>query len=163
MDSSNSSNKEAIEYYDKSRGLSDFKLRSIEDIFEIHKIDVLKIDGYENLTDKNKELFKSFIVNFFNASGLERRNSLLPLNINYVIDTEYLGKRNESDDFFVPLGYKIYVLSADNKLHFFKQEKFDEAKYIECTEDTESQYLRFEYDSDTGKSWQHVVSPTEWY
>ncbi len=163
MDSSNSSNREAIEYCYKSRGLSDFKLRSIENIFEIYNIDVLKIDGYENLTDQNKELFKSFIVNFFNASGLERRNSLLPLSINYVIEKEYLGKRNESDDYFVPLGYKIYVLSADNKLHFFKQKKFDESKYIECTEDTERQYLRFDYESETGTSWQHVISPTEWY
>ena len=72
---------EEIEKIYSINKLNDFKLQNIEDIKKCHGIDVTNIKGYESLTYKNKEIFKTFIVNIFNAFGLEARNKLKPISI----------------------------------------------------------------------------------
>lgn len=61
--------------------LDDFRLDNIDDIRKCHGIDVTDIKGYESLTNKNKDIFKTFIVNIFNAFDLEARAELKPKSI----------------------------------------------------------------------------------
>lgn len=64
----------------KEYGKSDYKLRSIQDIKLIHEIKIDKIKGIGKLT-LSRDLFEEFLVNFFNAHGLEARNTIKPLSV----------------------------------------------------------------------------------
>lgn len=59
-------------------GLTDYKLRNLKQLQEIHGVDVNQIAGYNQLSDKHKKLFNEAIINFFNAWGLDSRKTLVP-------------------------------------------------------------------------------------
>jgi uncharacterized membrane protein len=58
-----------------TNGLNEFKVTSHDDLIKVHGIDVLRIEGYSTLSLDNKVIFDSFIINFFNAWGLEQKLS----------------------------------------------------------------------------------------
>lgn len=152
-----------IDQYYKNRGLSDYQLQNIEDILFVHGINVLETAGYENLTENNKMLFKTFLVNFFNACGLEARSTIIPVNINYVLDVECLGKENKEDDYYVTLIHEIIIEKADNTTKLLKEYENEIYKHLPCIETCKKRYLRFDYIIYDREEWQHVITPTEWY
>lgn len=156
-----------IQFY-KNRGLNNYKLQNIEDILIVHGVNVLETKGYENLTEKNKVLFKSFIVNFLNAWGLEARSTIFPTSINYVLDVEYLGKENEKDDYYVVLGNDVIIMGVVEgdflcTGEHLKNYKSEDYKHLECIETNKKYYLRFDYEIYDKADWQHVIKPAEWY
>ncbi len=151
-----------IQLYE-NRGLNDFKLNNIDDILAVHGLNVLETVGFENLTEENKKLFKDFILNFFNAWGLVARSTLYPININYVMDIDYLGKENTNDDYYIVIGNKIEIINANKIITLLKDYKYDESYDLKCVEKEKKLYLRFEYEIYGSNEWQHVISANEWY
>lgn len=147
----------------KENGISDYVLKNIEDIKKVHGMDVLMTRGYSDLTEKNQELFKKFILNYFNGYGLEARTTLTPLSINYVEETEYLGKEKSEDDYYVLLGQEVQIVKADGSKELLKKTKDDTYSGLQVAKTENREYLRFEYELYGKKEWQHVLSPTEWY
>lgn len=146
-----------------ANGLDEFKIRSHSDINSVHGIKVSEISGYSTLSNEDKLLFDEFIINFYNAQGLESRSEFLPLSINYVLSEEFMGKHGESDDYFVPLGGRITAIHINGNtkvLSIWKDKKF---KNISCTYTEKQNYLRFEYKNGKSKEWQHVISAAIWY
>lgn len=157
-----------IEQYYKNRGLNNYQLRNVEDILFVHGINILETEGYKNLTEENKELFKSFIVNFFNSWGLEARSTIFPISIHYVYDITRTGKENNNDDVCVTLSNKVLILksSEDGFVYsevLLKNYVNEEYKHLLCLGTYEKKYLRFSYAIYNREEWQHVISPTEWY
>lgn len=145
-------------------GVSGFKVTNLYDMYSVHGIKVADISGYGTLAKMHKEVFDKFIINFFNAQGLERRSELIPISINYVKAEEYLGKLKDSDDFFIPIGGKITALLGEEQIEkvlcTWKDKKYRNLPHIE----TECQkYLRFDYRNGRQKEWQHVISDNQWY
>ncbi len=68
-------------------GIDDFRLRTQEDLLKTHGIKVEEIDGYYELGDIHKKMFKGFILNFFNGCGLELKATIEPVAVNYVRHT----------------------------------------------------------------------------
>ncbi len=147
-----------------ANGLDEYKVTKHQDIFRVHGIKVEEISGYKTLSKIHKDFFDNFIINFFNAQGLERRSELIPISINYVKAEEYLGKLKDADDFFIPLGGKLTALLGEEQIEkvlcTWKDTNYKKLPRIE----TERQeYLRFDYRNGRQKEWQHVISDNQWY
>lgn len=80
-------------------GLTDYKLRNLNQLRDIHDVDVNEIPGYEDLSDEQRKLFNEAIINFYNAWGLDRRKSLIPKSVNYVYEVNYSKQLSKDDDF----------------------------------------------------------------
>ncbi len=146
-----------------SNGIPDFKLTNHTDLLNVHSIDIKNTPGYSNLSTEHRTLFDSFIINFYNAWGLEARDRLIPISVNFILDEEYLGKREASDDCYIPLGGKLTTIYDGGKtkvIRCWKDKVYCHLPSI-CTE--QQSYLRFEYKNGKSKSWQHVISATKWY
>lgn len=58
-----------------------------------------KIKGFDKL-GVNAEMFKKFLVNFYNAFGMEARETLLPISIKYIKDND--------NGVYLRFDYKLY-------------------------------------------------------
>ncbi|PYG84270.1 hypothetical protein LY28_03722 [Ruminiclostridium sufflavum DSM 19573] len=146
-----------------SNGLNEFKLTNHNDLIKVYGIDVVQIHGYSNLSAEHKNIFDFFIINFFNACGLETRARLMPVSINFVLDEEYLGKENESDACYIPLGGKLTALHDGGKTKVIRCWKDKVYCHLPCICTERQRYLRFEYKNGKSKTWQHVISAAKWY
>ena len=68
-------------------GLKDYRLRNFNDLKAVHGVDIMEIKGYNKLA-VNAEFFKTMLVRFYNAHGLERRSEIKPLAVKYVSRTK---------------------------------------------------------------------------
>lgn len=151
-------------------GLTDYKLRSTEDLLRVHGIDYTEVAGYENLDDLNRAIYEKFIVNIFNAWGLDSRLNLIPKGIYFVEDTEYLVKENPDDDYFILAGHTIYAIDRSGNKQLLHQWEDEDYKHLKKTAQKPKQYLRFEYQHGTDaegnprNEWLHVIKEgREWY
>ncbi len=152
--------------YDE-RGLTDYKLTSLDDMKAIHGYDIHELKGFSDLTTENKELFSMFIINFFNAHGMERRSVLQPLQVNYVQHTEYARPTGEIDN----EGKAIHELAITEIKRLTSSGKYE--KYLRHTfckdvclancKGYQSYFLRIDYKDGRRKEWLHVLSPHQWY
>ncbi|HVJ49226.1 hypothetical protein [Desulfitobacterium sp.] len=150
-------------------GLTDYKLKTPEDLLKTHGIDHKAIDGYNRLDDVNRSLYEKFIVNFFNGQGLDSRMSLIPKGIYYVEDLNYLAKENPEDDHLTIIGGLVTVIDRNGMKTVLRSwEDEDYAHLVEefpeaITESTPNRYLRFEYEHHGRNEWLHVKSENSWY
>lgn len=57
-----------------------------------------KVKGFQKL-GVNSDLFKSFLVNFYNSWGLDARETIIPISVKFV---------NDKGDRYLRFDYKIY-------------------------------------------------------
>ncbi len=151
-------------------GLSDFRLTCLEDLKNCHGIDAEQVNGYANLTKENKVIFKKFIINFFNARGIDARMITIPKAINYVEEIDYTAPHPDAatnEDYkncFVSVNTKIVVLKADGtkkQLHKYSDRDYENLK---STEEYRKEYLRFAFLEGKNKVWLHVTHEgKQWY
>lgn len=151
-------------------GLTDYRLRSTEDLLRVHGIDYTEVAGYENLDDLNRAIYEKFIVNFFNAWGLDSRLNLLPKGIYFVEDTEYVVKENPENDYYNLAGQTIYTIDRTGNKKLLCKWEDEEYKHLKKIAKKPKQYLRFEYQHGTDaegnprNEWLHVIKEgREWY
>ena len=131
---------------------------------KVHGINTGEIQGYDELLQKHKTIFDSFILNIYNAQGIERRATLLPNSFNFVVSEQSLGKENSSDNYYIPLGTTITAVYADeNDNKVLKKYKDKKYKYIPCTQIEKETYLCFEYQINGHEEWMHVLSGEKWF
>ncbi|MFW6243184.1 MAG: hypothetical protein ACOC2W_03400 [bacterium] len=153
-----------IENIYKSNELNDYKLKSTDDLLRIHGIDYENINGYDKLDDLNKNIFKTFIVNFFNARGLVQRTKILPQGIYWVKEVEYLTEDDKDEEIFLAIKTVIYSINKDGSSSILHEYEEDKSKNLEVVEKDEKFYLRFEYKNDGCQEWMHVVNKgKDWY
>lgn len=162
--------RDQIENLYRVNGLTDFRLKEASDLLRIHGIDYKKVDGYSGLDDGNREVFERFIVNIFNASGIDTRTRLVPTGIYLVEDIDYLAKEDPKQDYYNIAGGIVSSIDRygrKNLLHKWEDEEFI---HLERIEDKPKTYLRFEYISgldgngEPRETWLHVISKgKEWY
>lgn len=146
----------------KDRGLNDFRINTIEDIFHLYNIDILKVDGYDLLTEEHKQLYKKFIINFFNGWGLEARETLKPISFNYVEEVEHVGKEDPEDGYVITLLKEISLIKYDGSMEVLTRQENKDNK-LKVLEVYKNKYLRFEYELYDRKEWLHIVNEEEWY
>jgi hypothetical protein len=153
-----------IENLYKINGLTAYKLNSTGDILKVHGIDFRAVDGYNRLDDINRSIYEKFIVNIFNAFGLESRSTLIPKGIYFVEQTDLLAKENPEDDYYIVVGGVVMAIDRSGlKSVLYKWEDEDD-KHLEVKESESTQYLRFEYEHQGRREWLHIIKDgKEWY
>jgi phage anti-repressor protein len=163
-------NRYDIEKIYQENGLNDYRLTCLEDLKNCHGIDAEKIKGYEDLTEENKEIFRNFIVNYFNGQGMGRKMITVPKAINYVEDIDYIAAdpRGADDEYYknyvISVVRKINIIKANGKKKQLHKYQDDEYKNIEPTKEVRKEYLRFEFKEGKSNIWLHVTHEgTQWY
>jgi len=156
-------NRKQLENIYLSNGLKDFQLKSFDDLLKVHGINYTEVDGFKRLDDVNKQLYSKFILNIYNAWGLDSRATLTPRGIYFVEDIDYLVKENPDDDFFIVAGGIVRSIDKNGirtVLHNWVHESYTG---LEITEGKPKYYLRFEYEHHDRSEWLHVTGEKTWY
>jgi hypothetical protein len=159
-----------IENLYKANGITDFKLSNTEELMKVHGIDFKQVEGYNRLDDLNKHIYENFIINIFNAFGLESRSELIPRGIYYVEEIDHLVKEYPEDDYFTVAGGIVYIIDRSGVKTVLREWKDEDYKHLEVKKSESKNYLRFEYEHGTyddgtpRKEWLHVINEgKEWY
>ena len=148
--------KEMTRKYEE-RGLTDYQLRTLEDIKEIHGIDVRELSGYSGLSDANRNLFDVTVLRFYNAHDLNSRLELTPKAVNYVAETEYDMKIGENEA--ETIGIVIDSINHNGKKSRLHRYVFNKnIPFSECIKNV-TKYLCFELK----EVWFHITAKGEWY
>lgn len=156
-------NRSLIENAYKVNGLTNYQLRTTEDLRKVHDIDYKTIEGYENLDELSRELFAKFIINFMNGWGIKSRVNIIPKGIYHVKEHSYLGKLDSEDEDDIVTGGSVTYKDRKGETQILHEWSSKEYLDIEPIKDKVEYYLRFEYELWSEKEWLHVISEKEWY
>lgn len=145
-----------------ANNLTDYKLRNLRDLKAIHGIDY-KIDGYDQLKNEHKDIYEKFIINFFNGWGLDARATIVPESINYVKETDTVGKESLDSDCYVSVKFKVEVIGKGTEILTPLFENLYDVEYVGELEEDVSYYLRFQYKMYDAVGWLHVDKETSWW
>lgn len=145
-------------------GLKDFRLRNTEDLLRVHGIDYKAVGGYNRLDDLNRAIYEKFIINIFNAWGLDSRATLVPKGIYWVEDSDYLVKEKPEQDYYTVSGGIVYTIDRNGLKSVLREWEVEEYKHLERIIEKSKNYLRFEYENGGRNEWLHIIKDgKEWY
>lgn len=165
-------NRKQLENLFEANGLSHFQLKDKEDLLKVFGIKIEQLEGFETLSDENKELFTNFLINFYNAQGVNGKLCLEPVSIYFVRKNELIVKLNDNDDdFWNWFSTKFYILDKNsNEIKLFKHYKENELQYLHDTDamfrENIEFFLRFDYKwnlDEVVNEWLHVTDEHSWY
>lgn len=155
-------NYKSIENKYSSCGLANNRLNNLEDLERVHNIDITQIPGFVDLDELNKQIFAGFIVNYYNAQGLEIRENLQPTGIYFVEDITYYAR--DAEDNMLMLARReitaIYNNGEKEILHRYVDEEYGG---LTINKTTTENYLRFEFREYNKPIWLHIKGETNWY
>lgn len=153
-----------LKYRYLKRGLEDFDLKSIEDFEDVFSLEVKFIRGFDELSEENKQLFKSFLISYLNRLGLNTKAVFMPLSIYNVEEIVLAGKVKEDDEYYTEFSRQFYILHSNGKEEKMKQKGYlDKEITYPIVKEYKKRFLRFDFLEDKKKVWLHAISPTEWY
>lgn len=172
----NSMTRYELEQRYKEYGCDNYKLRTLDDLKNIHGFDVTELSGYDGLPQEQRELFDKTVIKFYNGRGLDIRNRLQPKSVNFVHEVSYTipdnypasvydSGSNNGDGSYTDVGMDIFVINNDGKtigkrLHRYRYDRsisIQKCKKVgRCFEQT---YLRFELKDE----WYHFTPNGDWY
>lgn len=160
--------KEVCALYEKF-GRSDYRLRSAEDILNIHGFDIRETDGYEDLTQEQKELFESYCVTHMNSLGMNTKITMWPKSVHYVKEYDYYSApewdEDEQRNIRWEIGREWIILKANGRTKKFKK-YMDEGKTmadVDAVSTQEKEYLRVDWKYQGCAEWFHVMAPDKYY
>lgn len=160
--------KEVCALYEKF-GRSDYRLRSTEDILNIHGFDIRETDGYEDLTQEQKELFESYCVTHMNSLGMNTKITMWPKSVHYVKEYDYYSApewdEDEQRNIRWEIGREWIILKANGRTKKFKK-YMDEGKTmadVDAVSTQEKEYLRVDWKYQGRAEWFHVMAPDKYY
>ncbi|MDE6833334.1 MAG: hypothetical protein K2J39_03660 [Ruminococcus sp.] len=138
----------------EERGLTDYRLRTLEDLKEIHDVDVTKLSGYSGLSAEKRELFDITVLRFYNAHGLNSRLQLKPKAVNYVLDVTYY--RNDET-----VRREIFLVDGNMRVtkKCLHRDVYKKGIAVRNCTAFKEHYLRFELQDE----WYHFTGMCEWY
>lgn len=153
-----------VEKIFQEHGLIDYRLTCIEDLKNCLGIEALKINGYEDLTEENKEIFRDFIINYFNSIGMDRKMITVPKAINYVEDIDRVVQDPDDEECIVTVCNVINVIKANGNKKQMHKYVNKEYKDLIVSEEYRKEYLRFAFLEGKSKVWFHVTHEgKQWY
>lgn len=162
--------REQLENLYEINNIKDYKLKNTDDLMKTHGINFRAVDGYNRLDDLNRSIYEKFILNIFNAFGLESRSKLIPKGIYLVEEIQHLVKENPEDDYYIVSGGVIWAIDRSGLKTILHKWEDQDYKGLEIKESEAKQYLRFEYehgtydDGTTREEWLHVIKEgSQWY
>jgi hypothetical protein len=148
--------------YEENR-LTDYKLRTTDDLMQIHSINFKEVEGYIGLDDINKVLYEKAIVNIYNGLGLSSRATMIPKGIYYVEDVDYLVKVNPDDVYYTVAGRLVMSIDKTGSKAFLRLWQIDDYKHLKTIKGEAKYFLRFEYEQNDRAEWLHISDEKTWY
>lgn len=147
--------------YEK-KGLYDYKIKTIEELCEIHYVKLNQVYGYNNLNKRDKQLYKEFLINYFNIHKLENRN-IIPLRVFRVLEEEYVV-----DDFKIRgeifvVKRLIYKINPNNEMELYEEYVDEEYVDSESRLGTVFSYLSFVCVENGRHICIHIKKKDNWY
>lgn len=160
--------KEVCSLYE-SRGLTDYCLRTPDDIKAIHNFDITETEGYSDLTNENKKLYADFFITYMNGLGMNTKITIFPRRVNFVRKTTYLRQLPPDPEdgkiYKEEIGVKFTILKANGKTKTLPRAGyFDEGMTADdATETREEEFLRADLIVQRDNTWFHVLAPDRYY
>jgi len=152
-----------LQHIYEANGLTDYRLKTADDLLFTHGVSVKKLLGYSQLDEANAKLYVAFVVNFFNAQGMDSRVTLVPTGIHYVEDVDLIAKEDPDDEYFTVVGGIVKVINKDGSQTLHHEWRGTGYEELETIEDKPKRYLRFEYEHEGRPEWLHVIDERQWY
>ena len=152
-----------VEEIYRALGIKNFKLENLEELEKCHGINVNEIKGYKDLTNENKDIFEKFLLNYFNQSGLDKKMTFKPIQINYVEELDAVAEDPDDVDCIITVKLTIKAIYKDGKKKIIHQYKNKEANGLEVIKTYIKKYLRFEFKEYGQKIWLHLINGNQWY
>lgn len=153
-----------IEKIYEANGLDDYLLTDTNDILKCHGINFMEVPGYDELDDFNKKIFKNFIVNYYNARGLEYRSEINPTGIYFVEHIHYSAKDPRFGGEYIGVASTVMSIGKNGIKNILRQWEDKHCKDLKRDKETSEKYLRFEYDHHGKSEWYHVIEGgRKWY
>jgi len=156
-------NRSQLENLYEVNGLKDYKLKTTDDLLKTHGINFKEVKGYTRLDDLNKLLYEKFVVNLFNSLRLNSRMTMIPKEICFVEDFDYVVKINLDDDHFIIAGGLVKAIDKNGLKTVHRSWKNHDYTHLEMFEGITNTYLRFEYEHNSRGEWLHITDPKTWY
>lgn len=156
-------NRNQLEKLYTFNGLNDFRLKSTDDLLNVHDIDYTQVKGYDTLDDINRNLYKKAIINLFNAFGLDSRATFQLKAINFVEHFDLIAKEDPADEYSTIVGSLVKVIKRDGKKKILRNWVHKDYKHLEITQSQPKTYLRIEYKMNGRNEWLHIIDEKEWY
>ncbi|MBD7909978.1 hypothetical protein [Clostridium cibarium] len=67
-------NRDSLKRVYEERGLMDYKLETLHDLFYIYGVKLNQIEGYSKLEEIERIRFSRFVLSYYNSSGLDSRD-----------------------------------------------------------------------------------------
>lgn len=160
--------KEVCSLYE-SRGLTDYVLRTPDDIKAIHNFDITETEGYSDLTDENKKLFCGFMVAYMNGLGMNTKIRLFPRRVNFVRKTTFLKEcppdPEDGKIYKEEIGVKFTILKANGRTKTLPRAGYFDRDRTEkdVTHIHNEEFLRADLLIGNEKTWFHVLAPDRYY
>jgi hypothetical protein len=152
-----------LQHIYQANGLTDYQLKTADDLLFTHGVNAKKLLGYSQLDDANAKLYVAFIVNFFNTQGMDSRATLVPTGIYYVEDIDLLAKEEPTDEHYTIVGGIVKVIDKDGNQTLHQEWRGMGYEDLEAVEGKPKRYLRFEYEHYGRPEWLHVMDERQWY
>ena len=72
----------------EERGLTDYKLRTVDDVKALHGTDILAMKGLDELSKEDKELVINLFIGYLNGWGCNNRNEV-PAKVEKLRDDKF--------------------------------------------------------------------------
>lgn len=160
--------KEVCALYE-ARGLTDYRLRTAEDVKAIHNFDLTETEGYSDLSDENKELFIKFMISFMNGQGMNLKITVFPRSVHFVRKTTFLKEcppdPEDGKVYKEEIGIKFTILKANGRTKTLSRAGyFDKDKTKEdVTHTRDEEFLRVDLLMGGNKTWFHVLAPDRYF
>lgn len=160
--------REVCKLYEE-RGLTDYCLRTAEDVLFVHNFDLTETTGFEDLTEEQKKLFIAYVCTYMNGLGMNTKITLWPKSVHFVKEYIYCQAPTWDEDEQRMIRYQIgrewIIQKANGRTKKFKK-YFDEGKSeadVDQVATTEKEYLRVDWKYNGGSEWFHVTAPNQYY
>lgn len=148
-------------------GLSDFVLRTVQDIQNIHGYDITETTGYEDLTEENKRIFEAYVIRHLNSVGMNTKITMWPKSVHYVRELDYLGPEEwdpeEGRNIRWQIGKEFIILKANGRTKKFKKFMDDGKTEADIDKTTENEFLRVDWKMHGQITWFHVSKELDYY
>lgn len=142
--------------------LYDYRLKNIEELCRIHDIKLNQIEGYTKLTERDKQTFTEFLVNYYNTHEIERRN-IISLRVFRALEEEYVidDLKIKGEIFLVKR--IIYKVGFNNKMELVEECIDSEYEEYDSRLGSVFSYLKFVCVENGRHVCIHIRSKNNWY
>lgn len=157
--------REQLENIYLTNGIGDFQLRNLGDLMKIHGINARLIEGFSELSSKDKKSYETFILKYMNMHGLDSRATIFPQRVYRAYEVNYMIKEDPTNDYYLNFAGEVWnCTSKDNEFLVIQWGTIENKDIHGVIKEKEISYLRIELNERDSELWLHIIDDGEqWF